>query len=164
MRAPILQLVVVLAAVLVTQTSSILKASAESIPLKNLPKGALQAAKKLFPGAEIVGATKEDGGKEISYDIELKTKKQTVYVTVNDKGEVGLITKEIPVKALPPAVAKAVSLMYPKARLTDAEEIWDVDGGKQKLDYYNVVIETADKKTVEVEVTPQGKIQDSSAK
>ena len=53
---------------------------------------------------------------------------------------------------------------YPKATYKLAEEVIKVEDGKEKLSYYEVVVVTADKKTLELEVTADGNIKKEEKK
>jgi hypothetical protein len=60
---------------------------------------------------------------------------------------------------LPKAVRKALNGKYAGATYKKAEEITKVNAGKEALDCYEVVVERADKKKVEVQISPDGKIK-----
>src|SRR6185436_2197296 len=121
--------------------------------------GVLDAVKKTFPDADIVGAAKEKDGDKTIYEVELKQKGMTIDVSFNDKGVMELVEKQIPLKSVPEAVSGAVSKKYPKSTIKLAEELYKVAGGKQTLDVYELLIETADKNGVEIKLTPKGEIK-----
>ena len=60
------------------------------------------------------------------------------------------------------AVRDAVDKRYPGATLKEVMEINEVKDGKDRLEGYEIVLETADKKGVEVTVAPDGKILEDS--
>ena len=64
----------------------------------------------------------------------------------------------IAAKDLPKVVAEALEEKYPKATYKVYEEMTKVTDGKEAIAYYEVLLVTADKKTLEVEVSPEGKI------
>jgi division protein CdvB (Snf7/Vps24/ESCRT-III family) len=68
------------------------------------------------------------------------------------------IEKEIDAKDLPKAATKAIEDKYPSPSYKIAEEIIKVEKKEEKLDYYEVLLVTQDKKTMEVQVTAEGKI------
>ena len=74
------------------------------------------------------------------------------------EGKITLIEKVISAKDLPKVVAAALEEKYPKATYKVYEEMTKVIDGKEVLAYYEVLLETTDKKTLEVEVSPEGKI------
>ena len=130
----------------------------QSVEPKELPKGVLEAAKKLFPDAVVVGAAREKDGERTVYEVEFKLKGMTIDVMLSEKGVVELVEKQIAIKSLPEAVSKGVEEKYPKSTVKLAEELFKVAEGKQTLDVYEVLVETADKKRVELKLSPQGKI------
>lgn len=132
--------------------------SEESVDPKKLPHGILEKAKKAFPDAEVVGAAREKDGDKTVYEVELKLKGLTIDIMFSDKGVMELVEKQIPLKGVPEAIAGAVSKKYPKSTLKLAEELYKVVEGKQTLDLYEVLLETADKAEVEVKLTPKGEI------
>jgi uncharacterized membrane protein YkoI len=136
------------------------EASEEKVPLDKVPKAVTDAIKARWPDAELPKqALKEVGeDKKATYEIEFKTKKDELEVTLTEAGEITLIEREMEVKDLPKAVTKALEDKYPKAQLKEADEVTKVEGKKEKLAYYEVELTTADKKKLEVQVDPDGKI------
>jgi hypothetical protein len=61
----------------------------KQVAAKDIPKAVQKAVKKLFPGAEVLRATKEEeGDDEEVYEIEIELNKQRIDVTVDEEGEV----------------------------------------------------------------------------
>ena len=149
----------VLSCVAVISFSFSIFAVEESIPVDKLPKAVLETVKKRFPKAEIVEAEKSTEDNEEEYVVSIKDGKTEIDVTLTPDGKITLIEKEIPVKDLPKAVADALAAKFQKATIKTAYEVTTVTDGKEELDYYDVVVVTADKKTLDVEVTPDGKIE-----
>ena len=127
-------------------------------------QGVLEAAKKAFPDAEVVGAAKEKDGDKTVYEVELKQKGLTIDIMFSEKGVMELIEKQIPLKSIPAAISGAVSKKYPKSTIKLAEELYKVADGKQTLDMYEVLIQTADKAGVEIKLTPKGEIKEEEQK
>jgi Peptidase propeptide and YPEB domain len=137
----------------------------KQVATKDIPKAVQKAVKKLFPGAEVLRATKEEeGDDEEVYEIEIELNKQRIDVTVDEEGEVESFEKQIKVKSLKEAVVNAIQAKYPQATIKSAEELWEVDDGEQELECYEVAIQTTDKKSIEVQVSPKGKIKDHEKK
>ena len=67
------------------------------------------------------------------------------------EGKITLIEKMIAVKELPKPVTVAISAKYPKATTKSAEEVTKVAGGKESVDYYEVVVVTAGKEDLRSE-------------
>jgi uncharacterized membrane protein YkoI len=129
------------------------RADEEKIALDKLPKAVTDAIKKAYPDAEMKSAEKEkENGKEV-FEVVLKNKDQTLEVTLTPEGKILSVEKEIPVKDLPKAVTDSVVAKYPKSTIKKAEE-----ETKDEKVTYEVLIETADKKKIEVVLDPKGKI------
>lgn len=150
-------LTMVLGAVLAFSASGV-RADEEKIALDKLPKAVLETAKKRFPKAELIEAAKETDGDKVEYEITLKDGETKYDVMFSPDGKITLIEKTIAAKDLPKVVADAVAEKYPKSTGKIYEEMTKVMDGKEVLAYYEVLLETADKKTWEVEVSPEGKI------
>jgi hypothetical protein len=58
---------------------------------------------------------------------------------------------------MPKAVAQALQSKYAKATYKTVEEVIKLKDGKEKLKFYEIKL-TAGKKTLEVAVTPEGKV------
>ena len=62
-------------------------------------------------------------------------------------------------------VRDAIEKRYPKSTMKEIMEEKEVKGKEEKLSAYEVVLVTADRKDVEVRVSPEGKIlEDTGAK
>jgi uncharacterized membrane protein YkoI len=131
----------------------------EKIPLDKLPKVVLDAVKAKFPGAELQSAAKEDEDGTLVYEVVLKHKGDTIEVILSMEGKITAIEKVIAAKDLPAAVSKALTDKYPKATIKKTEELI-----KDDKKSYEVLIETADKKTIEVVFDPSGKVLEEEAK
>jgi uncharacterized membrane protein YkoI len=135
------------------------RADEEKIELDKLPKAVIDAVKKKFPDAELKSAEKEkEGGKEV-FEVVIKNKDQNLEVIVSPEGKILAVEKEIAVKDLPKAVTEAVDAKYPKSSIKKAEEVT-----KDDKVTYEVLIETADKKKLEVELDPKGKFVEREKK
>jgi antitoxin component of MazEF toxin-antitoxin module len=134
------------------------RADEVKVELKDLPKAVLETVKKRFPKAELIEAAKETDGTKVEFEVTLKVGETKYDVMLTPDGKITLIEKTIALKDLPKAVAEAVEKAYPKATLTLAEEMTKIVEGKEVLSYYEVQLTTADKKMLEVEVSPEGKI------
>jgi Putative beta-lactamase-inhibitor-like, PepSY-like len=132
----------------------------EKVPLDQVPRAVMDAVKKRFPKAEVVEATKEvDEEKKPVYEVTVKQDGKTIDVTLSPEGVLAMIEKEIEAKDLPKAVADAVEAKYPKATYKIVEELIAVKDGKESLDAYEVLVETADKKGKwELKLAKDGKV------
>jgi hypothetical protein len=132
------------------------RADEEKVPLDKVPKAVLEAVKKRFPKAEIVEAAKETADGKTEYEVTVKEAGKKIDVMLTPEGAITLIEKEIDVKDLPAPVKDALDKKYPKATYKIVEEVIKVTDGKEKLEYYEASLETADKKNLEVKVKPDG--------
>lgn len=153
MTNPIRLAVCVVACVLLT-FSAALADNEEEIPLDRVPKSAIDAVKKKFPDCKLHGAIKGIHEKKPYFEFELTHKQHEYRVATDPKGKILEIDKDIPLKELPKAVVDALKKKYPSGKLESAEEVTDDDG----ITY--AVIVKLEKRTVEVEVGPKGRILD----
>ena len=151
-------LLMVACAVLAFGATGALRADEEKIALDKVPKAVLESVKKRFPKAELIEAAKETDGDKVEYEVTLKDGETKYDVMFSPDGKITLIEKTITAKDLPKAVADAVAEKYPKATYKLYEEMTKVIDGKEAIAYFEVLLVTADKKTLEVEVSPEGKI------
>jgi uncharacterized membrane protein YkoI len=133
-------------------------ADEESVPLDKVPKAVLDAVKARFKEAEVTEAAKETEDGKLVYEVTVKEKGAKIDVTLTPEGEILVIERTIVAKDLPAAVTRALEDKYPKAKYKIVEEVIKVEKKQEKLAYYEVLLETADQKKREVEVTAEGKI------
>jgi hypothetical protein len=129
----------------------------EKIKADQLPKKVLDAVKSWFPEPEFTALTKETTGDKVVYDLEFKYKGRKYEMDIKEDGTVLEIEKEVAAKDLPAAVTDALKAKYAKAKIKEVMEVNLVKGKDLKLDHYEVILETADGKTTEVTVSPDGK-------
>ncbi len=137
------------------------KAEAD-LELDKIPKLVMDALKAKFPKAEIHKWTKEKEGDIVVYDIEFKQEGRKFEADIKEDGTIHNWEKEIADKDLPETVEKAVEKKYLKSTIKEIMEITLVKDGKDALEGYEIVLETSDKKEVEVTVAPDGKILEDS--
>lgn len=130
--------------------------------LDKIPKKVMDALEARFPEAEIHKWTKEKEGDIVVYDLEFNQRGWKFEADIKEDGTIHNWEKEVAVKDLPDAVKKAVEKRYPKSTPKEIMAITEVKGGKDALEGYEIVLETADKKEVEVTVAPEGKILEDS--
>jgi hypothetical protein len=140
------------------------RADEEKVPLDKLPKAVLEAAKKRFPKAEVIGASKETEKGKTTYEVELKEAGKTIDVSLTPEGVITGIEKEIDAKDLPKAVAEALEKKYAKATYKTIEAVYAVKENKETLEYYEVLLVTAEKKKFEVQIFADGKIKEEEEK
>ncbi|HEY2910162.1 MAG TPA: hypothetical protein VGI99_07945, partial [Gemmataceae bacterium] len=116
------------------------------------------------PKAEIKGASKETEDKKTVYEITFKENGKNIDVTLTPEGKITLIEKQIDRNDLPKAVAETFDKKYPGATYKMIEEVIKVANGKETREYYEALLVTAEKKTFEVEVLPDGKFKSEMEK
>ncbi len=136
----------------------------EKVALDELPKAVVEAVKAKFPKAKLVSAEKETEEGKTVYEVAIKNQGQSIDVTLTPDGKIVEIEKQIAAKDLPKAVANALEAKFPKATYQMIEEVIKVKDAKEKLEYYEVLLVTAEKKRFEVSVAPDGKITKTEAK
>src|SRR4029453_4399618 len=94
----------------------------------------------------------------VVYDIEFKQEGRKCEADIRENGTYINYEKAIEEKDLPKAVREAIEKRYPKATPKEIMEETEVKGKDEKLSAYEVVLMTADKKEVEVRVSPEGEI------
>ena len=134
----------------------------DKIALDKIPKVVMDALKAKFPKAEIDKCTKETENDKVIYDIEFKQDGRKAEADIFEDGTFQNFEKEFDAKDLPKAVTEAVEKKYPKSKLKEVMEITEVKDKKEVHGGYEIVLETADKKEVEVTVATDGKILEDS--
>ncbi|HEY2934323.1 MAG TPA: PepSY-like domain-containing protein [Acidobacteriota bacterium] len=136
----------------------VVQAKEEKVGLAKVPKPVMEAVKVRFKDAHATGASKETEEGKLVYEVTIKHGGQNIDVTLTPEGQVLLIEKEITARDLPRAAAKVLEDKYPRATYKIVEEIIKVEKKHERLAYYEVLLATTKKKTLEVEVTAEGKI------
>lgn len=134
----------------------------DKLDLDKIPKKVMDALKAKFPMPEITKWTKEKEGADEVFDIEFKLKGRKYEADIKEDGTIVNYEKEIAIKDLPKAVTRAVEAKYPKSTFKEVMEMTDVIGKNEKLHGYEITLETADRKSIEVTVAPDGKILEDS--
>ncbi|MGB2981000.1 MAG: PepSY-like domain-containing protein [Candidatus Zixiibacteriota bacterium] len=137
------------------------KAEAD-LELDKIPKVIMDALMARFPNAEIHKWTKEKEGDIVVYDIEFKQQDRKFEADIKEDGTIHNWEKQIAAGDLPEAAMKAVEMKYPESTIKEIMEITAVTEGKEALEGYEVVLETADKEEVEVTVAPDGETLEDS--
>jgi hypothetical protein len=105
----------------------------------------------------------EKEGGIVLYDIEFKQGSRKFEADIKEDGTIDNWEKEIPVTDLPAAVRKTVDGRYPRAAIKEVMAVTAVRAGKDTLEGYEVTLETAGKRAIEITVAPDGKILEGSA-
>ena len=131
--------------------------------LDKIPKPVMEALKAKFPNAKIHKWTKETEKGKVVYDIEFKQENgKKAEADIFEDGTIENFEKEFEAKDLPEAVTAAVEKKYPKAKMKEVMEITDIKDKKEVHGGFEIVLETGEKKEVEVTVSKEGKILEDS--
>ena len=131
---------------------------AERLPLHMVPKPVLDAVAARFNNARIASADKDRGHQGFVYEVTIRHEGKNVDVTVTPEGVILLIKREIAAADLPAPITRALETTYPKATYEAVEAVTTVNGHQETLAYYEVDLVTAQRKLVEVRVSPDGRI------
>ena len=143
----------------------VVAASAQDEPVSpdKIPATVIDALHAKFPRAKIDTCTRAKEGDDVVYDIEFKQDGRKCEADITEKGAYINYEKAIEARNLPKAVRNAIEQRYPKSTMKEIMEETEVKGKEEKLSAYEVVLVTADKKDVEVRVSPDGKILEDTA-
>ena len=128
----------------------------EEISPDKLPQKVADAVKARFPGAKFVKITKEMENNEVIYDIEMTVGAKKHEMDCKEDGTLVDIQNEIEVSALPAAATSAIKAKYPGCTIKEVGEILVVKDKKETRDHFEVIIDTPDKKDVELTVSLDG--------
>jgi uncharacterized membrane protein YkoI len=130
----------------------------EKVEADKLPQKVKDALKARFPGATITTASKATENGEVIYDIEMTKNGRKHEMDCKEDGTLVDVENQIEAKDLPAAVTNAVKAKYPNSTIKEVMEVLVVKDKKETRDHFEVIIDTADKKEVELAVALDGKI------
>src|SRR5262245_31031030 len=93
------------------------------IPLTQVPRPVLDTVKKLFPEAQFQSASQGMGDNKLFYDVFIKVKTQSIWITCDARGGLLVVDREITLRDLPRPVADMLNRRYPKATIRLVNEI-----------------------------------------
>jgi hypothetical protein len=130
----------------------------ERVPLHKVPTAVLDTVRARFKEARIATTEKEREGGKLVYQVTIRHAGQTIDVTLTPEGVMLLIEKEISAKDLPEPVLRTLADRYPRAAYKTVEQGIEVEATQERLAYYAVLIVTAQGKTLEAIVSPDGRM------
>jgi len=133
-----------------------LAAGQEKLDPSKLPPKVSDSLKARFPGAMITQVTKETENGEVIYDIEMTKDGKKHEMDCKEDGTIVDIQNEIAAKDLPTAALSAIKAKYPGSSIKEVGEILVVKDKTETRDHFEVLIETSDKKEVELTVSLDG--------
>jgi hypothetical protein len=134
------------------------RAEEEPVPQEKIPKAVMASLLAKFPQAKIDKCTKAKEGDDTVYDIEFKQAGRKCEADITEQGAYINYEKAIEANKLPKLVRDAIEKRYPQSTMKEIMEETEVKGKDEQLSAYEVVLETANKKEVEVRVSPAGEI------
>jgi uncharacterized membrane protein YkoI len=129
-----------------------------------IPQVIMDALKAKFPEALIDKWTREKEGDIVVYDIEFKQLGQKFEADIKEDGSVHNWEQAIAAEDLPEAVKLAAEKAYPNAALEEIMMIKAVVDGQDAVEGYEIVLQTADEKEVEITVAPDGTVLEDSGR
>jgi len=136
-------------------------AQSEKIEPSKLPPKVSEAVKSRFPDATIVQVTKETENGEIVYDIEMTKNGKKHEMDCKEDGTLIDLQNEVSASDLPATAASAIKAKYPGSRIKEVGEILVVKDKKETREHFEVIIETADKKELELTIKLDGSIEEA---
>jgi hypothetical protein len=147
-----------LAAAVIVLLATASRGEDEPKDLDKIPKVVMDALKVKFPRAKIDKWTKETENGKVIYDIEFKQDGRRAEADIFEDGTLENFEKEFDAKDLPKAVTEAVEKKYPNSKMKEVNEITEIKDKKEVHGGFEIVLETADKKEVEVTFSKDGKL------
>ena len=129
----------------------------EKVEPDKLPQKVKDTLKAKFPGATVTVATKTKENDEVIYDIEMTRNGKKHEMDCREDGSIVNFENEIDPQNLPKVVSDAIKAKHPGSTIKSAMEVMVTKDNKDIVEEYEVQIETADKKEVELAVSPDGK-------
>jgi hypothetical protein len=136
------------------------RAGVKIIPVDQVPRAVLSAAKAKFPGARIQTASedKQTEDEKPVYRLEMKQQRHSLDATLKDDGTVVLVQTAVAKNQLPKVVLRAAAQLYPGASLKHAGAVRKGPAVKKTVDYYELYLLTADNKPRRLTVDPKGTV------
>jgi hypothetical protein len=140
--------------------ASVTRAGVKIIPVDQVPRAVLSAAKAKFPGARIQTASEDmqtEDEKPV-YRLEMKQQRHSLDATFKDDGTVVLVETAVAKNQLPKAVLRAAAQLYSGASLKHAGAVRKGPAVKKTVDYYEFYLLTVDSKPRRLTVDPKGTV------
>ncbi len=134
----------------------------ESHQSREIPQVVVDGLKTRFPQAEIQKWTREREGDIVVYDFEFTQGGMKLEADIKADGSIHNWEKAIDLGDLPEMVGQAAETKYPQSTIKEIMEITALIDGQETLEAYEIVLETADMKNVEIAVAPDGRILEDS--
>jgi hypothetical protein len=126
---------------------------------QRLPKPVREAIRKRFPSAQMIEAKERTRDGKAVYSVSLVQARRRADVTVTGDGQVTRVVRDIALDDVSRAAADALAAKYPNSTYRSIEEVSRLEAGAEAVVFYEILLATAAKREVEVQVTPDGKIK-----
>lgn len=123
-----------------------------------IPRQVMDGLTARFPRAAIDKWTMEEEGEIVVYDIEFNQDGLKFEADIREDGSIFNWERAIGIEDLPGTVKEAADERYPGGSMTEIMAITEVTAEGEALEGYEIVLEAADAKEVEIMVTPDGEI------
>lgn len=130
----------------------------ETIATASVPPAVMSAVRARFPNASVNEAARESADGKTFFEVSLTDGSRKIDVTASPEGQLVAIEGALIASDLPAPVTRALAAKYPGATYQIIEDVITSEGGAERLAYYEVLLETVDKKAVEVQIASDGKI------
>jgi Putative beta-lactamase-inhibitor-like, PepSY-like len=140
-----------------------IQAQDQPVTPDQIPQAVMNALHAKFPNAKIDKASKANENNVIVYDLEFTQEGRKCEADIAENGNYINYEQAVQGKDLPKAGTDAIEKLYPKATLKEIMQETEVQGTKETHAGYEVVIVTAEKKELELRLSPDGKIVGDSA-
>lgn len=136
----------------------------EDVHLAEIPQVVMDTLMAKFPEAVIDKWTQEKEGDIVIYDIEFKQQERKFEADIKEDGSIHNWEQAIAAEDLPEVVRQAADNAYPNAVLKEIMMITAVVDGQDALEGYEIVLQKADDRAVEITVAPDGTVKEDSGK
>ena len=126
------------------------------VAVESLPKGAVEAAAKLYPGAKAVGGEKEWIGGVEYWEVVLDNAGSRVELLLKADGSEGGREDVIPTKDVPKAILDAADKAVPGGTVEVVEKVTGAEAGGRGTEYH--VKKRVDGELQRISVSPDGKV------
>jgi hypothetical protein len=134
-------------------------ATGQEIPdLSKVPPKVVERFNTRFPGADVIKCSEEEEGTVVIYDFEFLVDGQKLEADITENGLLLNWEKKIPDGALPDPVRKSARTRYPDGAIKEVMLITVASNDGEKVEGYEIVLETREQKEVEITVAPDGTV------
>ena len=140
------------------------RANAVGMSPPELPPNVLSALTAKFPQAKIEKWTREKEEGKAVYDIEFTQAGKKFEADIFADGTIHNWEQQIAAGDLPPAVVQTVARQFPNAAMKEIMAVTAVTNGNERLEGYEIVVQRAHRRDVEMTVAPDGKVLEGPGK